>query len=376
LADLACFGAGKKANGQNERLGAENRVYFGAVGRFDCMDLWAYVNTMTHKGYTIRSIPFYLGDSMKAARTSIFLLTIYVVSMLAAAAPAVAQGSPTPNIDIQCSPSNIEIDVYPGSSRLGSTTCTATNPTNYAEDVSITVQSDGLGYAAPGSLTVPPLGQIDFDITVRGELRAPEGTRELKVSAVVTNANGVANPQPVTKTVAIMVVLVQFSRLQVEAEEPFTQLRPYVDYTFVFNVHNQGNAMDKFKVEVTENSMARLEDAGFQVQLPLVSTEIESQSPPQKIRVLVRTPKNQGWTDQYYQLEFQATSDFSCRTENACNTESQQITIYVRGIYLPGFEIIPTLSMLAFAASVAFRRINDEDDDEDGDGRKKQLSAE
>ena len=32
------------------------------------------------------------------------------------------------------------------------------------------------------------------------------------------------------------------------------------------------------------------------------------------------------------------------------------ITVYVRGVYLPGFEIIPSLSMIALAAAVLGRR--------------------
>ncbi len=38
------------------------------------------------------------------------------------------------------------------------------------------------------------------------------------------------------------------------------------------------------------------------------------------------------------------------------------ITVYVRGVYLPGFEIIPTLSMLALAAAVTYRRLDEEED--------------
>ena len=42
------------------------------------------------------------------------------------------------------------------------------------------------------------------------------------------------------------------------------------------------------------------------------------------------------------------------------------ITIYVRGVYLPGFEVIPALSMIALAAAVAGRRfINADDEDEE-----------
>ena len=33
------------------------------------------------------------------------------------------------------------------------------------------------------------------------------------------------------------------------------------------------------------------------------------------------------------------------------------ITIYVRGVYLPGFEVVPTLSMVALAAAMAGRSL-------------------
>ena len=278
------------------------------------------------------------------------------------ATPVSAQVSPNPDVDIQCTPSSVPIEVYPGATRTGVTYCTATNPTGYAEVVRITVTSGGLAYAAPGSVTVPAGQSIDFEVTVRGDMRMQETTRTVSVSGVVDTANGVANPNPVPKTVSIMVVVKQFSRLQVEATEPFKQLRPKVDYYFEFKVYNQGNALDKFNIEVSNRE--DLEEAGFQISLPMIATEIDAQAPAQKVNVLVRTPKVQGWSDDYHQMTFKATSDFSVRTEGIPNYQAQMITIYVRGVYLPGFEIIPTLSMLALAAAVGFRRLNDDEEDD------------
>jgi hypothetical protein len=43
------------------------------------------------------------------------------------------------------------------------------------------------------------------------------------------------------------------------------------------------------------------------------------------------------------------------------------ITVYVRGVYLPGFEVVPALSMIALAGAVAGRRfLNNEEENEDG----------
>ena len=111
-----------------------------------------------------------------------------------------------------------------------------------------------------------------------------------------------------------------------------------------------------------EDQLVLDERSDFQISLPLISTEIDAQAPAQKVNVLTRTPKIQGWTDNYYQLQFKATSDFSVRTEGIPNYQTQMVTVYVRGVYLPGFEIIPTLSMFALAAAVAYRRLDEEDE--------------
>jgi hypothetical protein len=115
-----------------------------------------------------------------------------------------------------------------------------------------------------------------------------------------------------------------------------------------FDVYNDGNARDKFNVEVS--NFDELNDAGFQLSIPLLTDEIDSLAPPTKFRVQMRTPKNQGWTDKYYNLQFKATSDFSIRTEGIPNYQIQSMTIYIRGIYLPGFEIAGTMMITALAA--------------------------
>ena len=88
--------------------------------------------------------------------------------------------------------------------------------------------------------------------------------------------------------------------------------------------------MDKFKVGVTDATLNKLEEAGFQISMPIVSAEINSMDQPFNVRVMVRTPKNQGWTDEYHTLEFFAESVFSCQHETTgCNRMTQPITIYV-----------------------------------------------
>ena len=65
----------------------------------------------------------------------------------------------------------------------------------------------------------------------------------------------------------------------------------------------------------------------------------------------MRTPKNQGWTDKYYNLNFKATSDYSIKTVGIADYQIQTMTIYIRGIYLPGFELVGTMMISALAAA-------------------------
>ena len=295
-----------------------------------------------------------MGETLSALRKSVMLMLVYMLALWSGAAGGVAAQSPNPDITVTCSPGSIPIDVYPGATRIGTTYCDAVNPTAYAEKVNIQVTSAGLAYAAPGSITVPPQDSITFEVTIRGEDRMTEGSRQVTITARVDQFNGVPCGTCTSQPVGVMVVVKQFALLRVEADEPFKQLRPKVDYILEFKVYNDGNNRDRFNIEVANRDV--LEDGGFQISLPQISTEIESQAPPAKVRVLMRTPKKQGWSDHYYQLDFKATSDHSIRSEGIPMYQTQMVTLYIRGVYLPGFELFSTLMMVGLASTMAFKR--------------------
>ncbi len=300
----------------------------------------------------------------RVTRRLILIVAVYALSMWAGAASNVAaQGvSPNPTVSVACSPAAIPIEVHPGAARTGTTYCTATNPTQYVEDVTITVTAGGLAVAHPGLITVGAYDSATFEVVVRGDNRMAEGSRSITITARVTSASGIPCTTCPSVQSSVMATIMQFSRLRVEAEEPFKQLRPNTDYIFEFKVYNDGNAYDRFNIDIVNRD--DLEEKDFQITLPTISTEIEPQAPADKMRVMMRTPKIQGWTDEYHQLQFRATSEYSVRTEGVPNYQTQMITIYVRGIYLPGFELMPSLSMIALGAAFAARRRNHEEFDE------------
>ena len=296
-------------------------------------------------------------EPVKSVFRMTLLIAIYVLSTWAGTVDH-AEAQVNPDISLTCSPTAIEIDVAPGDTRIGTTYCDASNPTLYVEIVNIQITAAGLTYSAPGSITVAAGDTTTFEVVVRGEDQMTEGSRQVTVSARVDQANGAPCPTCTSQTTSLLVVVKQFPMLRVQADEPFKQLRPKVDYIFEFKIYNDGNNRDQFIIAVANRD--DLADSGFQISLPEVNTWIESKAPPQKMRVMMRTPKKQGWSDHYYQLDFQATSEHSIRSGGVEMSQTQMVTLYIRGVYLPGFQLIPSLMMLGFAAAFVAKRRNDD----------------
>ena len=70
---------------------------------------------------------------------------------------------------MNCSPGEVRVEVKPGSSYSGYTTCTVTNPTTYIEKVNIQVTSDGLAVAHAGDVYVGAGQDVDFQVVVRAD---------------------------------------------------------------------------------------------------------------------------------------------------------------------------------------------------------------
>ncbi len=296
-------------------------------------------------------------EPVKSVFRMTLLIAIYVLSTWAGTVDN-AEAQINPDISLTCSPTAIEIDVAPGDTRIGTTYCDAQNPTLYVEKVNIQITAAGLTYAAPGSITVAAGDTTTFEVVVRGEDQMAEGSRQVTISARVDQANGAPCPTCTSQTTSLVVVVKQFPMLRIQADEPFKQLRPKVDYIFEFGIYNDGNNRDQFIISV--NNRDELADAGFQISLPEVNTWIESKAPPVKMRVMMRTPKKQGWSDHYYQLDFRTTSEHSIRSGGVEMSQTQMVTLYIRGVYLPGFEMISSLMMLGLAAAFVAKRRNED----------------
>ncbi|MEC7261993.1 MAG: choice-of-anchor T family protein, partial [Candidatus Thermoplasmatota archaeon] len=157
---------------------------------------------------------------MSTRKSTFTVLFIYVASLLLVAVPAQAQTPiPTAAVSITCQPAEIKVDVKPGSTLVGFTTCTASNPTSYIEKVALSVTSDGLAAAAPGDIYVGPGSEEDFQVVVRAQPFMTMQARTLKVEGTVQEISGLPPANVATSGASMIVSITQFALLQVEAVE-------------------------------------------------------------------------------------------------------------------------------------------------------------
>ena len=143
-------------------------------------------------------------------KRALFLLALYLCSVMIVAVPASAQ-APTAAISLSCAPISINIEVKPGSTYNGFTTCTASNPTTWQEKISILVTSDGLATAAPGDMYIGAGAEVDFQISVRATPYMVMQSRTLSVSATVQEINSLPPPNVASSQNNMIVNIMQYS---------------------------------------------------------------------------------------------------------------------------------------------------------------------
>lgn len=270
----------------------------------------------------------YLFKLPRHMRSFAFIVSLLLFSLASPLIENVEAQTVTAAVDLTCttpySSGAVDVDVYPGATLTGYSICTVSNPTIHNEKISIQVQADGLAVAAPGSITLPPGGEEEFQVVVRAEARMTMSSRTLTTTAQVTEINSVPPPNIAESTVNQIINIKQFSMLSVELVEANVEVYTGEKVTLEYKVYNQGNWMDKFLFEADVDQANEL---GYNLIMPAVSAEIESMGPPYRMRINLEAPiDGSDWevnSDgvRYLQTSFSVTvtSDFSCRYEGFCN---------------------------------------------------------
>jgi len=267
---------------------------------------------------------------MRISALVLIFLSISYIPLLGAQAQVGA-----PDVNLECETGSIDIEVYPGANATGMVTCTVSNPNSYQEKIDIQVTADGLNTASPGSITLGPNAEEDFQVTVQAHEYMPKQSRDLVVKATVSEVMGAPPPNKAEKDARVIINIKQFAGLRLEAYTPSVTIPSNDQSRLDFGIYNTGNGVDKYLVSIPPNSMDNLQNAGFKVSMSANKIEIFNQI-PEIVTVLIETPDDySGWnqnSDGIYEatfvLEFEAKSEFSCNNGN-CITETVSVAITV-----------------------------------------------
>ena len=116
-----------------------------------------------------------------------------------------------PDVEITCTPTEMEIDVSPLSDRTTVTECRAENPTIFVEDVIIQINAGGLSYSSPGEITVNGGSSTDFWVSFRGDASMEPQNLSVTLSYHVDTANGVQCITCTSKQITMSIAVDEFT---------------------------------------------------------------------------------------------------------------------------------------------------------------------
>ena len=261
------------------------------------------------------------------------IFTILCLFLVTQAPYATSQA--LPEIELQCSPSSVLIDVHPGATGTGMTFCTLTNNSVHLLEVDILVESGILLTTAPGSVTVQGGTSVDFEVSIKAETGQPEGAHSVKIVAVVNTVNGIDSPTEEKSEMSVLAIIRQYSSLEISANQPLLDINSGETKELTYTVTNTGNAMDRFRFGISLFTQGILEEIGFVIELNQVLQDINPGT--SGVFIIEITAPYKGDTvaegiiweknkDDLYnlivQLEVTATSDYSVRSEGVPNSVS------------------------------------------------------
>ena len=234
-----------------------------------------------------------------------------------------------PDVELECQQEAF-IEVYPGSTQTGFYFCTVRNPTAYSEEVEIQISSDVLQSSGPETMSLGPNAETDIVINLRGEQGMDAQSISVETMAIVVSANGIdvtALPEA-SDTADTTAVILQYSAPTIQLTEAEITIASGQNYDYNVIYGNNGNGdSDKMLIGISSDNIDDLETAGFSILSILENIEIEA-GQTATVKWGIRAPKGMT-TEESYQIEFYVTSDFSCRSEGLCNTQSVMLTVRV-----------------------------------------------
>ncbi len=247
----------------------------------------------------------------------------------------------------------VNLDVRPGASGVGCTEMIVGNEGQATIDVDVALSGGGVTIS-PGavSVTLAPGGSITVPICA---LALTQSTyKNVQVTAIAQGRETNTQLNPVNKSSGFAVIIDQYARLSVQATQPFQRVGPGKEFVLTFTAVNNGNYQDTISVEILNQK--ELEDAGFVVALAAQQYLVDSKG-EQPVQVSISTPRGTvvGWSNEYHTVIMQVATTLEGESEARAVTA----TLWVRGVFVPGFDPMFTIFALAIVASALSRSRKD-----------------
>ena len=287
----------------------------------------------------------------KISKALLLAMLMLGTSLVMFAPPADAQAAVAHSISF--TNGQVQLDVRPGASGIGCTEMVISNEGQATIDVDISLSGGGVTIS-PGavSVTLAPGGSITVPVCALALTRSSYKT--VQVNALASGRETNTQLNQVNKNAGFAVIVQQYARLSVQASQPFQKIGPGKEFVLNFIAVNNGNYQDTIAVEVM--NAKDLEDAGFTVALAAAQYQIDA-SGEQPVQLTVATPRGTvvGWSNEYHTVILQVATTLQGETE----ARSVTATLWIRGVFLPGFDPIFTVFALGIVATALSRSRKD-----------------
>ena len=247
----------------------------------------------------------------------------------------------------------VNLDVRPGASGVGCTEMVVSNEGQAAIDVDVSISGGGVTIS-PGAVSVTLGSGGSITVPVCALALTQSSYKNVQVTALASGRESNTQLNSVNKNAGFAVIIEQYARLSVQAAQPFQRVGPGKEFFLTFIAVNNGNYQDTIAVEVL--NLKDLEDSGFVIALAAQQYLIDAQG-EQPVQVSISTPRGTviGWSNEYHTIIMQVATTLQGETE----ARSVTATLWVRGVFLPGFDPLFTIFALAIVASALSRSRRD-----------------
>ena len=247
----------------------------------------------------------------------------------------------------------VNLDVRPGASGVGCTEMVVSNEGQAAIDVDVSISGGGVTIS-PGAVSVTLGSGGSITVPVCALALTQSSYKNVQVTAIAQGRESNSQLNQVNKNAGFAVIIEQYARLSVQAAQPFQRIGPGKEFFLTFTAVNNGNYQDTVAVDIL--NLKDLEESGFVVALAAQQYLIDAQG-EQPVQVSVSTPRGTviGWSNEYHTVIMQVATTLQGETE----ARSVTATLWVRGVFLPGFDPLFTIFALAIVASALSRSRRD-----------------